>query len=182
MRARVGQRDRGLGAIIDLRNVPELAIEAVEAAMQCIRSVVDGKLHRLAVQRKLSVGDAVGVAADGGAEELPFGEIAGKAIMAEHDVVMAAFGVRRDQRLDHRAMGDDARLEPALAAQHNALDLAAVRQRSEDVFFCFSRASHVQSTKGSTSVRRPSRKASATRRSGARSTSLAPEAASLTKR
>src|SRR3954447_12714383 len=181
MRARVGQRDRGLGAIIDLRNVPELAIEAVEAAMQRIRSVVDGKLHRLAVQRKLSVGDAIGVAADGGAEKLSLGEIAGECVMAEHDVVVAALGVRRDQGLQGCTMGDDARLEPALAAQHDAVHLAAVRQRSKDVPFCF-RSSHDQSTNGSTIVRLPSRKASATRRSGAKSTSLAPVAASVTKR
>ena len=105
--------------------------------MQRIRAVVDGKLDGLAIERELPVGDAVGVAADGRAKKLPLGEIAVKGIMAEHDVVVAALRVRRDQRLDHRAMGDDASLEPALPAQHDALDLASVRQRSKNVFCCF---------------------------------------------
>src|SRR6202012_3867271 len=111
MRAGVGQRDRGAGAIVELGNVPELAVEAVEAAMQRIRAVVDWKLERLAIERELPVGDAVGVAADGRAKKLPFGEIAVKGIMAEHDVVVTALGFRRDQCLDHRAMGDDASLK-----------------------------------------------------------------------
>ncbi|MGY3125099.1 hypothetical protein ACVWXQ_009036 [Bradyrhizobium sp. S3.14.4] len=137
MRARIGERDARLRAVIDGGYLPELAIEPVEAAVQRIRTVVDRKLHRFAVQRKSSVGNAVGVAADGGTEELSFGEITGERVMAEHDVVVTAFGVRCDERLDHRAMGDDAGFEPALPAQHDALDVAAVRQRSEDVFCYF---------------------------------------------
>lgn len=62
--------------------------------------------------------------------------------MTEHDVVVTVVRVRRDQGLDHRAMSDDASLEPALPAQYDALDLASVRQRSKNVFCCF-RASHV---------------------------------------
>jgi hypothetical protein len=34
-------------------------------------------------------------------------------------------------------MGDDAGLEPALPAQHDAFHGASVRQRSKDVFFYF---------------------------------------------
>ena len=47
----------------------------------------------VAIEREPPAGDAVGIAADGRAEELALGEISVEGVMAEHDVVAAS---RRD--------------------------------------------------------------------------------------
>ena len=60
--------------------------------MQCIGAVVRRELHLGAVEREARAGDAVGIAADGRAEELATGEIAVESVMAEHDVVAASGG------------------------------------------------------------------------------------------
>ena len=82
-----------------------------------------------------------------------------------------------------RAVRDDAGFETVRCTKRHALDGPAIRQCTEyipcNIWRCIN---HGQYSKLSTIRRRPSRKASATRRSGVRSTSLLPVAASSTKR
>src|SRR5262249_25589771 len=159
-----------------------LAVKAVEATMQGVRSVVGGELHLRAIEHKARIGNPVGVAADGRAKKAPFRQIPRQIVIAEHDVVAGTTRVGSYQRLQGRAKGDDAGLESFRAAQHHALDRAAIGQCAEQFLRKVRRIGHAQSSKASTMRRLPSRNASATRRSGVRSTSPAPVAVSSRKR
>ena len=151
--------------------------------MKRMLAVVGRQLHYIAVENEARVRDTVGVAADGRAKEPPVAEITFQLVMPEHDVIAATFLVRHHQRLERRAERDDAGFKTVRCTKRHALDGPAIRQRTEyipcNIWRCIN---HGQSSKLSTIRRRPSRKASATRRSGVRSTSLLPVAASSIKR
>jgi hypothetical protein len=51
-------------------------------------------LHLGAVEHEARVGDAVGIAPDGCAEELAPGEISIEGVVTEHDVIAAPGGIR----------------------------------------------------------------------------------------
>src|SRR3569833_1909630 len=133
VRTDVVQRHRRPLALVDLEDLPELAIEAVRAAVQCVRAVIGCELDGLTVEHQATIRDAVGIAADAGAEELPLLDIAGQIVMAEHDVVAEPVAARNDQRLQRGAEADDARLETSFAVQYGTLDGAADWQRTEQV-------------------------------------------------
>src|SRR6185437_7262713 len=68
---RAGARERDARAVSpggDLGDRPELLVEALAAAVEGVGPIVDGELVFLSVEREAPLGDAVGVAADGGAE------------------------------------------------------------------------------------------------------------------
>src|SRR5262249_37933848 len=154
----------------------------VETAMKHVGAVVDVELDRRAVEDELPAGDAVGIAPDGCAKKLSLGEIFIERIMAEHDVVAHSVTIGHVQRVQHRAERNNSGLESVRAGQHVALELAAVGHPAEGRTFDGGLASgcHDQNSKASTLRRRPSRKASATICSGARSTSHSPFAANST--
>ncbi len=118
--------------------------------MQRIRPVIGGELHRLAVEHKARIGNAVGVTSDGRAEKSPLGEIVREFVIAEQDIVANPLRVGDDQRLQACAKGDDAGLETVGAAQHHAFDRAAIGQCAEQIL-CKSRRGgiHAQSSKAS---------------------------------
>ena len=118
--ADIAQRHGGLSAILDRADLPELLVETVQPAVQRVRAVVGRELKRLAVEPEARIGNAIGVAADRGAEEAASAEIAGEIVMAEHDVVAAAVRIRHQQRLQRGAQRDDARLKAVRcrAARH----------------------------------------------------------------
>src|SRR3954452_3369086 len=99
VRADIKHRDRRPGAVFDGNDLPELAVEAVGAAMQGMRAVICVQAHVLTVERIARLSDAVGVASDRRAEIFPELEVAQQVIMAEHDVVNAALRIRHQQRL-----------------------------------------------------------------------------------
>ena len=84
-------------AILDRDNPPVAAIETFQPAMQRIGPVVCRELHLGAVEHEARAGDAVGIAPDGGPEELPAGEISLERLMTEHDVVAVSGGIRHQQ-------------------------------------------------------------------------------------
>ena len=179
----MGKRHARLRAPLDFQDLPELPVEAIDPAMKRMRTVICGELHHLAFEHETRIGNAIGIATDGRAEELPIVEIVIKLVMPEHDVVAATLRVRHYQRLERSAIGYDTCLEAVCCAEDHALDGAAVRQHAEHIPCNICRCiNHDQSSKASTIRCRPSMKASATRRSGVRSTSLVPVAVSSTKR
>ena len=89
--------------------------------MQRIGAVIGGQLKALAIQFERAARDPVGVAPDRGAEEAPNREIACKIIAAEDHIGKAPGPVRREDRLQRRAIGDEAHLETVVAAQPHQL-------------------------------------------------------------
>ena len=69
--ADIGERHARLGAVLDLGDLPQLAVKAVRPAMKRMLAVIGRQLHRIAIENEARVRDTVGVAADGRAEEAP---------------------------------------------------------------------------------------------------------------
>ena len=180
--ADIGKRHARLSAVLDLGDLPELPVKAVRPAMKRMLAVVGRQSHHIAVENEARVRDTVGIAADGRAEEPPVAEVASNsscpsttssqrpslsgtinAWSAAPYVMMRAskpFAARRDTRSTGRPSGN----APNISLEHLAL------YQPWSIFEAFD------------DRRRPSRKASATRRSGVRSTSLLPVAANSIKR
>src|SRR6185436_13651400 len=81
-------------AVLDRDNPPVAAIEPFQPAMQRIGPVICRELHLGAVEHEARAGDAVGIAPDGRAKELPPGEVTLERLMTEHDVVTMSGGIR----------------------------------------------------------------------------------------
>src|SRR5664279_6066354 len=96
-----------------------------------MRTVIGDELHHLTFERKMGVGDAIGIAVDGCAEESSRAEIACKIVMPEHDVVTVSSRIRHPQRLQRRAIGNDLRLEAADATEHDAFNRPPIRLGAE---------------------------------------------------
>jgi hypothetical protein len=129
--AGVGQNQRRHGLRGEVDDPPELAVEAVMAAVEHVRAVIGIEAQLGAVEHAPRTGDAVGVSPDGRAEKTPRGEIAFEIVMAEHDILTQPGAVARYQRLQRRAIGDDGGLEIVRTAQGDALDRHAVGHRAE---------------------------------------------------
>jgi len=99
--------------------------------MQRIGAVVGRELIALAVDLEAALGDAVGKTPHGGAEEAPEGDIAVEVFPPQHHVGELSGAIGRENRLNSRAIGDDAGLETVLAAQPHHFNRAAVRQMPE---------------------------------------------------
>src|SRR4029079_6221956 len=132
--------------------------------MQGVDPVIGGQLKALAIERERPVRDPVGVAADGRAKETPDRDIPCEILAAKDDIGEAPGAIRREDRLQRRAIADNAHLKTIVAAQPHGFNLRAVRQTPENlVINLFVQLRHAQSSMhGSTSRRRPSMKASAT--------------------
>ena len=117
--------------MLDVEDLPEPPVKAVKPAMNRMRTVIGGEFDHLTVELKMRIGDAIGVAADGRAEESPQADIALEIVMPKHDVVALAMRIGHQQRLQRCAKCDDPRLEAAGCTQHHTLDRAAIRQLAE---------------------------------------------------
>ena len=118
-------------ALLDPDNPPVVAIETLGPAMQRIGPVIGRELHHGAVEREARARNTIGIASDGRAKILPPGNISIERVMTEHDVVAAAGGIRHQQRLQRRAIGDDAGLESTNRLQGDALYVGTIRQHPE---------------------------------------------------
>ena len=83
--------------------VPNLVREAVRAAVQVVRAVVDRERVLLAVQRELAVLDAVREPAGHLAAARAVADVVQRVLVAEHDIVQLAVLVRDDDGDDGRA-------------------------------------------------------------------------------
>ena len=101
--------------------------------MQRVGAVIGRQLKACAIQFERAVRDPVGVAADGSAKETPDREIAREILAAKDDIGQTAGSVRREDRLQRRAIADDARLEAFVATQPHGFDRGAVRQMPENL-------------------------------------------------
>ena len=73
----MGERYLGLRAALDFGDLPKLPVKAIWPAMKRMSAVIGSKPHHLSVEREAGIGDAIGIAADGRAEEPALGEVTG---------------------------------------------------------------------------------------------------------
>ena len=100
--------------------------------MERVGAVIGGQLKPVAIQLERAVRDPVGIAPDRRAEKAPNRNIAGEIVPAEHHIRKAPGAIRHEDRLQRRAIGDEAHLEAVVAAQpHHFHGAAAVRQLPE---------------------------------------------------
>src|SRR5450830_1245508 len=116
---RTAARERDAYRIVpgERLGLPHHLVKALDAAMQVIRRVIHGQLVILAVQTETSLGDAVAVTADDGAQEGAVLQIRFEALETEHHVGKFAVAVR------HVDFADD-----GAKVQHFHLHALAVRQ------------------------------------------------------
>src|SRR5690606_35325173 len=86
---------------------PDLPVEALDAAMERIGVVVDGKLVLLAVQCEAAACDAVRIAAGDTAEVGAQGDVVVEVVEAQRDVGEGAVPVRDRDGLEDTAVGQD---------------------------------------------------------------------------
>ena len=101
--------------------------------MQRVGAVIGGQLKSRAIQFERAVRDPVGVASDGSAKETPNREIACEIIAAKDDIGQASGSIRREDRLQRRAIGDDTHLKAVVATQPHGFDRGAIRQMPENL-------------------------------------------------
>src|SRR5579872_3709808 len=85
----------------------------------------------MAVERETALADAVGEAADGGAEVVAVIEVLLRAVESEDDVSRLAGAVRSVERLDTGTEGDDPYPDARPAREVHRLDAGAVGKRPE---------------------------------------------------
>ena len=108
VRADVVQAQAVLTLALDGLGLPHALVEADRAAVQVVFAVVAAELIAHAVDLKLTLGDAVAVAADGVAHAAVADEIAVDRVKAEGDVGELAVPVRHEDGLDDSAVIKDA--------------------------------------------------------------------------
>ena len=110
---------------------PDVLVEALEAAVQRVGTVVGGELVLLAVQGEGGVGDPVAVAADDGPEVRVRLQVAVDRVEAEGHVGGAARAVGHDDPLHDGAPRDDVHLHAVRVLERVALDRGAVERLAE---------------------------------------------------
>src|SRR6185312_17055202 len=119
------ERRRGGGG--NVARGPQTAVETHVAAMQRVGAVVGGQVVCVAIEREASMGDAVGVAADQGAEVgLGVAHVAGQVVIAEHDVAALAAAVGGLERDHDAAVVGDFGAQAAMVVERVQLGVAAV--------------------------------------------------------
>ena len=93
--ADVGEDNAGGVGGFDRLGLPNQLVESLDAAVQMVRAVVRGQLVFDAVEGELSLGDAIGEAADGRTEAGMALEVVGQRIERERDVGQLAVAVGR---------------------------------------------------------------------------------------
>src|SRR5437667_12635224 len=77
---------------------PDNFVEAFEAAVQGVGTIVDGQSVLLAIEAELAARDSVSIAPDQTAEERAVGNVGIEVVVAEHDVAHFAVAVRTLER------------------------------------------------------------------------------------
>src|SRR5262249_47822472 len=99
--------------------------------MQSIGSIVLGKLEGPAIECELSIGDAIRIPTDCGAEEGFIIYISVKILVTKDDIRHIAGAIRSLQRNQRGAEGDNVSLDPVLVLQHVKVDRGAFRCLAE---------------------------------------------------
>ena len=107
---------------------PQLAVEAIGAAVQVIDAVVHVQLVGHAVQREAAIGDAVAIAANQRAEVMRLAEVGFSIVEAVADISQHAVAVRHVQFGDHAAKVADPGDHAVGVGQGVEGGFAAVRQ------------------------------------------------------
>ena len=111
-----GEADADGVGLADLRRLPDVLVEAADAAVERVRAVVGRELVRSAVDREPAAGDPVGVAADEGAEvglDVVL-DVVVEGAEAESDVGDPAGTVGNADGLDDAAKGEERDLDRAV--------------------------------------------------------------------
>ena len=114
-------------SVLGGRGLPNSAVETNLAAVKRIRSVVDVEMVFLAVESELAIGDAVAVAADGGAEvRVRIAYVAFELIEAKNDVAKFAILVGNEELRDQCAISNDSDRSAVAAVESVGVDDGAV--------------------------------------------------------
>jgi hypothetical protein len=125
--ADMGEGDRGDRAALDVADLPDLLVEALDPAVQGGDAVVvQGQLVGLAVEHEPALADAVGEAADRGPEIAGVPGVGLGVLEAQGDVGLGPVAAGRDQRLQGGAVGDHRGADALAIGQGYGLDLDAV--------------------------------------------------------
>src|SRR6185436_5410881 len=100
VRARVGELHAGGATGLDGIGLPYRLVETHASAVERIPSIVGSQLVDLAVDGELRATDAVGVAADDGAEMGVVVEVTGKGVVTQHDVIAPTVPIAHVDRRD----------------------------------------------------------------------------------
>ena len=114
---------------------PDLLVDADISTVEVVRIVVRGQSVFLALERELTLGDAVGHTAGGHTEVGMSIEVILKFVMPEHHVAEFAVFIRHMHLGEHCAVGDDLRLQPVFVGQDVGIHLFAVFGFSKCFFF-----------------------------------------------
>ncbi|RMR10450.1 hypothetical protein ALP91_101155 [Pseudomonas savastanoi pv. glycinea] len=156
IRRHVGQLHAGRITGLGFFCLPESFVKTLSAAVQGIGLVVERDLVGLAIQAELAACQAVAESADGRAEiNRAVVLVALNIVEAQDDVLDLSGLVRHQQRLQRRAVGDDAGLHAVTVAQGEFLDGSAVGQLAESAVLagecrglCSQGADHQGQSKG----------------------------------
>ena len=124
--------ERNADAAIGLERLagPDHLVESAHATMQRVRPIVLREVVRPPVERELTIGDAIGVAAHDRAEVRRVLEITRETVEAEDDVVEVSGAVGRADRRDDAAVCDDLDFD-TVRIRERELGLHRVTQEEE---------------------------------------------------
>src|SRR6266550_5077545 len=91
--ADIGQFQRLPMTAGDILGRPQTLVEALQSAVQRVVTIVLGDVVGRPIEDELSVSDAIGVAADDGAEKRFVGEVAVELVVAQNDILNLAASV-----------------------------------------------------------------------------------------
>src|SRR5262249_44173608 len=104
--------------------------------MQTVRAVVDRELVAPAVQREATLGNAIGITADRGAEIARTRQIAFEIGVAENDVVKLSGSIRHQDRLECGAQREYPYLKLVAIGQGDDRDGSAIGHGAEIFLPC----------------------------------------------
>ncbi len=128
IRTAVGEDDLGPWSAADGHDLPQLLVKPLAPAVERIALVIERQLIGLAIHGELAPADAVGIAADRAAEEIRPREIIGKLVIAEQHIGLPAITIGAGQRLQCRAIGQDASRNALPTGKCDRFDRPAVRK------------------------------------------------------
>src|SRR4029077_7805727 len=109
------------------RGLPNSAVETNLAAVERVRGVVDVEMIFLAIESELAIGDAVAVAADGGAEvRMRIAYVALELVEAKNDVAEFAILIGNEELRDEGAITNDSDCSAVTAVESVGVDHGAV--------------------------------------------------------
>ena len=114
-----------------LSRLPHSLVEALQASVQAVRTVILRQLVLDAVQNKPGVADSIGVAADECAKERVVGEVAVQTVETEDDIRSFPLPVGHHYRNHPAAVVRDLDLHAAAVRERVHINCLSVGHRSE---------------------------------------------------